>query len=516
MDQPHLRIDGPEALRRIGHSLRTPLTAISGAGQLLSATSLTDDQREHLHTVESAVSELLEVVSDLVDASELASVGISVQSIPFRLPDVIREAVRSIRPLAADRGIELTVHGLSALPTDVIGDPGRLRQVIVHLGRNAIRFTHQGRVQVGAELVSQSEEAVSVRFAVRDTGVGIPPEDLDKIFEPFSGGGDDARPTRSGLGLALAGSVVTALGGRLTVESEVGRGSVFEFTLEMPRHTPEPGGGTSPNELERNWAMVIGDSAAVNATLSDALRQGGFEVTEFPSVPLASTTVALSDAADAAPGVVVVAPSERSFDVAKRVANDQHLSRASVLMVVPYGERGDAETCIRMGVEAYLPQPVSPVDLVEAATLLANRWTPPGQLITRHWLREQRRSLSVLVVDDSPTGRGLVIRSLEQLGHRTHAAATGREAVEKVGATAYDVILMDMEMPEMDGVEATRAIRRHETERGRRSVPIIGLSAHAFSEDRRRCLDAGMNDHVSKPFRIEHLQQVMERVSAGR
>ncbi len=495
--------DRADALRRIGHSLRTPLTAITGASRLLGVTDLTPDQRVSVDVLDTASEALLTAVNDLLDISEIETGGIELQHIPFRLPDAVREAVRPLRMLAADRGIEITLHGLGTLPTDVVGDPGRLRQVLTRLVDNAVKYTSEGRVQVGAGLVAHDASSVTVRFAVRDTGAGIAADDQARIFEPFSQAATHTGAVTAGLGLTISQAVVAAMGGEIRVASQPGHGSTFDFTVTFPRHvTDEEGNG--PASLSNRWVVVVGDRPESNRALAEALRTGGCEPSDFTQIPLASASVALSDDPGLAPAAIVAAPTRSPFDFAARVMGDRHLSRAPLILVPPQGERGDGDECVKLGIKGYLPQPVSPVDLIEAVRVLAGGAMPA--LVTRHWLRERRSSLRVLVVDDSPTGRALVMRGLETLGHDTAAAATGVEAVEALqGGSHFDVVLMDMEMPRMDGIEATKVIRA-----GGSSIPIIGVSAHAFNADRQACLDAGMDDHIVKPFRIETIQLSME------
>ena len=493
-----------EALRRIGHSLRTPLNAITGASRILGASELTIDQRDSLDIIEAASESLLSAMNDLLDISEIESGGIDLQHIPFRLPDAIREAVRPVRSLAADRGIDVTLHGLSGLPTDVVGDPGRLRQVISRLTDNAVKYTHAGRVQVGAGLVDHDHTQVTVRFAIRDTGVGIAPEEVERIFEPFSQS-ETGGVVSAGLGLTISRAAVRAMGGEIRVASRPGHGSTFDFTLTFPRHVTDDQ-GRPVAALDNRWVVIVGDRAESNAALAESLRAGGLEASEFTDIPLAAAAVALSDDPKVVPATIIAAPTANAFAFAGRVMRDPQLSRAPLVLVCPQGQRGDGEQCIRLGIAGYLPQPVSPVDLIDAVRLLASAATPPP-LITRHSLRERRNRFRVLVVDDSPTGRALVIRGLEAVGHETAAAATGREALDAMRSAEFDVVLMDMEMPEMDGIEATKAIRASGSD-----IPIVGVSAHAFNTDRQTCLDAGMNDHIVKPFRLESLQMAMERL----
>lgn len=494
-----------EALRRIGHSLRTPLSAVTGASRILGASELTVEQRASLDVIDGASDALLSAINDLLDISEIETGGIDLQHIPFRLPDAVREAVRPVRPLANDRGIEVTLHGLSALPTDIVGDPGRLRQVITRLVDNAVKYTHTGRVQVGAGLVDHGHTHVTVRFAVRDTGTGIAPEDFERIFEPFSQGGESGGAVSAGLGLTISRAAVRAMGGEIRVSSHPGQGSTFDFTLTFPRHLADDKVGESTG-LENRWVVIVGDRAESNRALGAALRSGGLDPSDFTEIPLAAASVALSDDPEIGPVAVVAAPTSNPFAYAAKVRRDAQLSRAPLILVPPQGERGDGEECVRLGIPGYLPQPVSPVDLIEAVRILATAETLPP-LITRHWLRERRHPMRVLVVDDSPTGRALMMRSLDAVGHETSAAATGLEAIKQLETSTFDVVLMDMEMPEMDGIEATKAIRASGS-----SIPIIGVSAHAFNSDRQACFDAGMDDHVVKPFRIETLQMAMERL----
>jgi len=496
-----------EALRRIGHSLRTPLNAITGASRILGATGLDPDQRSSLDAIDAASDALLTAVNDLLDISEIETGGIDLQHIPFRLPDTISEAVRPVRPLAADRGIEITLHGLSALPTDVVGDPGRLRQVITRLVDNAVKYTHEGRVQVGAGLVEHDRYQVTVRIAVRDTGTGIASGDLDRIFEPFSQGGDGGGAISAGLGLTISQAVIRAMGGDIGVSSRPGQGSTFDFTLTFPRHVDDAAGDGATG-LGNRWVVIIGDRPESNRALADALRSGGFEPSDFTDIPLAAAAVALSDDPDVAPAAILAAPTSKPFALAAKVLSDPQLKRSPLMLIPPQGERGDGEECTRLGIHGYLPQPVSPVDLIQGVGIMAGGGALPP-LITRHWLRERRNRLRVLVVDDSPIGRALVMRGLEAIGHETEGAATGVEALDRLSRATFDVVLMDMEMPEMDGVEATRSIRA-----GGSDIPIIGVSAHAFNADRQACLDAGMDEHIVKPFRMEALQLAMESLTA--
>lgn len=494
---------GGEILRRFGHSLRTPLNEIAGTARLMLGEGFDAEQRRNLARIEDAADEILDVLNDLLDVAELESGELSIQEVPFRLPDVVREAVRSQRSFAEERQIELSVHGLGALPTDLIGDPGRLRQILGHLIGDSVRSASMGAVQVAAKLVDHTPSSAVIRFGVRRPSKLTENQrrDVDAPLENLALGS-----RTDGLSLAVASKIVRALGGSLQADDvEVG-GSMIEFTLTLARgSSPEPSDDLPLNR----WVAVIADDPVTAEDLVESLRVGGFEPTLYESIPLAATAIALSDEAGSVPGVVVLAPSDNPFEMAARAGASPMLRRSRMMVIVPHGERGDADQAIRLGIDGYFSQPVGAVDLIDGARTIATKRSD-GPLITRHMLRERRREMRVLVVDDSPTGRAVVMRSLEQLGHTTAAASNGRQAVEAIRSEKYDAVLMDMEMPELDGVDATKLIRSSGTEAA--STPIIGLSAHAFSADRNACLEAGMNEHFTKPFRIEELQVALERL----
>ena len=495
---------GGEILRRFGHSLRTPLNEIAGNARLMLGDGLNSEQRRNLARIEDAADEILDVLNDLLDVAELESGKLSVQTVPFRLPDVVREAVRSQRKHADERQIALSVHGLAALPTDLHGDPGRIRQVLGHLISDAVRSVSAGSVQIAAQLVDHSPTSAMVRFGVRRPA-DLTPELKRDVEFPLEGFSVAART--DSLGLAIAAKIVSALGGRLAATLGDAGETILEFTLDLARgrvsdEVPE----TDP---VNRWVAVIADEPVTGGDLVESLTVGGFAPTLYESVPLAATAIAMSDDTASIPGVVVLAPSTKPFDVAKRAVVSPVLRRSRMIIVVPHGERGDGEESTQLGLDGYFAQPLGSVDLIDGVRTVVGRRSD-GPLITRHSLRERRRQLKILVADDSPTGRAVVMRSLELLGHTTSGATNGREAVDALRSDRFDAVLMDMEMPELDGVEATRMIRSLSTPVS--DIPIIGLSAHAFSVDREACLEAGMDEHFTKPFRIERLHVAMERL----
>lgn len=494
--------------KKVSYELRTPLNAIIGMTQLSLASDLTPFQREYLEAIEAAADSLLTVVNDVLDMAHLEAGELRLVSTRFRLPDVIREAVRTLAPVAKQRRLQLTVHNLHNLPTEVVGDPGRIRQVLLNLIDNAIAFTPEGKVMVAAGVVEESSDEVVVRFAVRDTGVGIPPERLATIFSPQQAPAADVTGREgSGLGLRICADLVRRMGGEIWAESEVGVGSTFQFTARFglaDRLEPVAGGPLG------NWVLVITDHVQGRGAIVDVLKRSGVEATEFTAVPLASAAVALSRHPEQHPAAVLI-DTEDAFASARAVLSDPHLGTLPVLLIAPSGRRGDAAECAALGVRGYLAHPVSPVELLEAVQAVMQPAPAGAPLVTRHWLRENRRRLKVLVADDSPTNRAVLLRSLGELGHQAEVAVSGVEAVEAVQRGAFDLVLMDLQMPEMDGLAATAAIRAWEEERGIRT-PILGISAHAYGDVREEAQRAGMDDYLPKPFRIETLHFTMDRL----
>ncbi len=500
MSSPFIEEAVGQALRTLGVALRTPIMTVSGSVQIAMGSDDIEEVRSQLGAVSTAADNLSAIVDDLLDAAELAAGTLQFHPVPFRLPDTIQEAAKAVAPVAADRNIELSVHGLTALPTDLVGDPSRLRQVLSHFIANAVAWTNHGRVQVGAQVLKQDLRSVSVRFAIRDTSSGMTPEELEEAFLPFGNVG----PGVSVLGVAIARLVIELMGGEVEVESRPGEGTVVGFTLDFPRAAGPEVTPITPS----SWVMVIAASETARL-LTDVLRHGQFDPVGFPSTAVAAAAAAMSDRPGEVPGAVILAPVAKPFDAAEHFLANPTLGSVPLLLVAPNGQRGDGSRCATLGVAGYLPRPISPIDLIEATRELVERGSSNGPLVNRHWLLERRRKLDVLVVDDSPTGRAVIIRSLERLGHRARGAATGVEALETIEKASPDIVIMDMEMPEMDGVEATMLLRARE--RGAR-IPIVGLSAHASQKDKEMCLAAGMDAHLSKPFQITELQMAIDRL----
>ena len=455
-------------MRRLDLGVRSQLEAVAGAARLLLGDDLTSDQRALADAVEAAADAALSTLADVLDVTSDSEVV----EVSFRPADLVREAVRGCRGIADQRRVRLVVGVLDALPARLVGDPGRIRRALVHLIRDSVSAVSPGRVQVAAR-VEEHGDGVLFRLAVRCVGA------IDHA--------------ENGTEEWVAARLVESLGGVLER-----RRSADEMTSSFAVVVSPPSlRRTEPVEHGRRILVIAGDPHA-RRILADGLSVAGFDVDAargLHDVPPAGDR----------PGLVVLAPEDAPFEAARAVLSAPRLGGIPLLLIVSHGERGDAVECLRLGIAGYLPEPISPVDLADAARLLL-AGTESEALVTRHHLRERRRPLSLLVADDSPTARATLIRALEDLGHEVLGAATGEEAVETARLRQVDAVLMSVDLPGVDGIEATRRIRAAEPAHTR----IIGVSAHVFRDDRDRCLDAGMDEHVTKPIRIEQIHPLLD------